>query len=184
MSLVKIEPQKHDVILSIAYGTHNNVTGKPLYRNPACFLRPEAERCLIKSIDLAAALGYRIKIWDAFRPQQAQQKLWDHTPNASFVAPPERGSPHTRGVAVDLTLVDAQGNDLDMGTGFDDFTENSFHSHLGISREAQINRRILLGIMTASGWDYFENEWWHYQLHGSKDFPLITAGSESDAMMG
>jgi D-alanyl-D-alanine dipeptidase len=184
MSLVKIEPQKHNVMISIAYATQDNVTGVPLYQNPGCFLRAEAEVCLVKSARLAAALGYTIKIWDACRPQAAQQKLWDHTPDAKFVAPPERGSPHTRGIAVDLTLVDAQGNDLDMGTSFDDFTEKSFHSNVEISREAQINRRILLGIMTAGGWDYFENEWWHYQLHNSKTYELIISGPESDAMMG
>lgn len=183
MSLVKIEPQKHNVMISIAYATEHNVTGKPIYANPGCYLRPEAEACLNKAVELAAPMGYTIKVWDAFRPHEAQFKLWEGAPFEGFVADPNKGSPHTRGVAIDLTLVDAEGNELDMGTPFDDFTPQSFQTNIEISPEAQRNRRILLGIMTAAGWDYFENEWWHFQLHNAKQYELIKDGPETDYMM-
>mgnify|MGYP006158081661 FL=1 len=84
--------------------------------------------------------------------------------------PPEKGSPHSRGVAVDLTLVDQQtGQDLDMGTPFDDFTPLSHHANTNVSQEAQRNRCILMGIMTLAGWDFFKSEWWHYQLFQARE---------------
>lgn len=185
MPLVTITSQQHDVLISLAYATHANFTGKPVYANPKCYLHQDAEEKMRKAVALAKPLGLKFKIYDAFRPQSAQQKLWDHTPDPMFVADPAKGSNHTRGVAVDLTLVDAlSGDELVMGTPFDDFTPSSFHSALDIDPEAQRNRRILLGLMTAAGWDYYEKEWWHYQLFSPKDFPLITSGPETDVIMG
>ena len=82
---------------------------------------------------------------------------------------------HTAGVAVDLTLVDANKRDLDMGTGYDAFTPLSHHGvTTGISAEGQKNRLILLGIMTSAGWDFYRNEWWHYQLFNARDYPLLS----------
>jgi D-alanyl-D-alanine dipeptidase len=90
-------------------------------------------------------------------------------------ADPRRGSPHSMGAAVDLTLIDAAGKELDMGTGFDAFTPLSYHGVTDISAEAQRNRAILLGIMTAAGWDFFRNEWWHYQLFDARaKYPVLS----------
>ncbi len=124
---------------------------------------------------LAAELGLRLKIFDAFRPLEVQQALWDHTPDPDFLSQPGIGStPHCRGVAVDLTLVDAKGNELDMGTEFDEFTPKSHHGNIAISKEAQRNRFTLLGIMTSAGWDFYRNEWWHYQLFNARQYPALT----------
>ena len=70
-------------------------------------------------------------------------------------------------------LLDEKDNELDMGTGFDEFSSLSFHGTKYISKTATKNRLILLGIMTCSGWDFFRNEWWHYQLFNSKKYPLL-----------
>ena len=76
---------------------------------------------------------------------------------------------------IDLTLVDESGKELDMGTCFDEFTSKSFHGSVSISCLAQVNRAILLGIMTAAGWDFFQNEWWHYQLFNArKKYPVLS----------
>ncbi len=171
--LIEILPATHDVELDIAYATANNFTGKPVYRRAACYLHPDAEDLLRRACGLARILGYRIKIFDAFRPAEAQFVLWDHTPDPEFLADPRKGSPHSRGVAVDLTLVDAAGEELDMGTGFDEFDPRSHHGDPGISAEAQRNRMILMGIMTTAGWDFYRNEWWHYQLFDSKRYPVL-----------
>ena len=76
-------------------------------------------------------------------------------------------------MAVDLTLIDAAGVELEMGTGFDEFDPRSHHGDLSISAEAQRNRMILMGIMTTAGWDFYRNEWWHYQLFDSKRYPVL-----------
>ncbi|MCH8919079.1 MAG: D-alanyl-D-alanine dipeptidase, partial [Proteobacteria bacterium] len=92
----------------------------------------------------------------------------------NFPADPRRGSPHSRGVAVDLTLVDEKGARLEMGTGFDDFTPRAHHGNRDIPSRAQVNRHILLGLMTTAGWDFYRNEWWHYQMFDSRHYPLIS----------
>jgi D-alanyl-D-alanine dipeptidase len=162
--LVEIAPPAYDVDIFIAYATDQNFTGKPVYGRPGCYLHPDAAACLARAITLAGQVGLRFKVFDAFRPSEAQWVLWNHTPDPDFLADPKRGSPHSMGVAVDLTLIDQAGRELDMGTAFDAFTPLSHHGALEISADAQRNRALLLGIMTSAGWDFFRNEWWHYQL--------------------
>lgn len=172
--LVEITPQRHGVLLALAYATPHNFTGAAVYRRPACFLHPDAVACLERAVALASALGFGIRVFDAYRPTEIQWALWRHTPDPDFLADPRRGSPHSRGVAVDLTLTDGEGRDLDMGTAFDAFVPQSHHGRLDIDREAQRHRALLLGIMTAAGWDYYRNEWWHYQLFQPRRYPLLS----------
>ena len=162
--LVEIAPQEFDVDLDIVYATDRNFTGTPVYARPGCYLHTDAAARLRDAVALAKSAGLRFKIFDAFRPAEAQWVLWNHTPDPEFLADPRRGSPHSMGAAVDLTLIDASGRELDMGTGFDDFTARAHHGSLDVSAEAQRNRALLLGLMTAVGWDFYKNEWWHYQL--------------------
>lgn len=159
--------------ISFAYATDNNFTGKAVYtENARCFLHPEAKDALTYAWEIARKLGYGLKIFDAYRPTEVQWALWNHSPDPNFLAHPERGSPHSRGVAVDLTLTDAEGRELPMGTPFDAFTPLSHHGNLAIDAEATRNRMVLMGIMTTAGWDFYRNEWWHYQLFQSREYPL------------
>lgn len=175
MPLIEITPQTHNLSLELLYATDKNFTGKIIYKQPLCFLHALAMPLLEKAIFLANQQGYSFKIFDAFRPKTAAQILWDFCPNPIYVADPKLGSHHTRGVAVDLTLVDqATGQELDMGTPFDDFTETSHHSAL-VTPEIAKNRYLLLGIMLTAGWDFYNSEWWHYQMFTPKNYPLIEA---------
>ncbi len=183
MSLVEITPASHDVLLDLAYATPGNFTGKPVYARAACYLHGDAEIRLRNAIDLALAQGLRLKIFDAFRPSEAQWVLWDHTPDPEFLADPRRGSPHSRGAAIDLTLVDGRAKELEMGTAFDAFTPLSHHANMEISEAAQRNRFLLLGLMTAAGWDFYRNEWWHYQLFEARDYPLLGDSDLPESMM-
>jgi D-alanyl-D-alanine dipeptidase len=183
MLLVEIAAPRFSVAVSLAYATSDNFTGKPIYRRAGCYLHSDAADCLERAATLAAALDLRLKIFDAFRPTEAQWKMWRHTPDPTFVADPRRGSPHSRGVAVDLTLTDRDGRELEMGTAFDAFTERSFHGDTAISPEAQRNRHLLLGLMSAAGWDFFKNEWWHYQLFNARRYPLISDSVLPNPMM-
>ena len=174
MSLVEIAPPTYDVSCSIAYATPENFTSKSVYARPGCFLHADAAERLSHAIVLARPLRLKFKIFDAFRPSEAQWVLWNHTADPEFLADPRRGSPHSMGVAVDLTLMDPNGLELDMGTAFDAFTPLSHHGNLAISPEAQRNRALLLGLMTAAGWDFFRNEWWHYQLFDARArYPVL-----------
>ena len=172
MSLVEIIPEEFGVTLDIAYASARNFTGRPVYARPACYLHRDAAEALRRAVRLARGIGVGIRILDAFRPTEAQQVLWDHTPDPDFIADPRKGSPHSRGVAVDLILTDRDGAPLAMGTAFDAFTPLSRHGSTGIAAEAQRNRLVLLGLMTAAGWDFYRNEWWHYQLFDARSYPL------------
>jgi len=183
MQLIEITPQSHNVELELAYGTENNFTGKPVHAKSACYLNPEAENLLGRAIELAAELGLRFKIYDAFRPSEAQWILWNHTPDPDFLADPRRGSPHSRGAAIDLTLIDGGGRELEMGTPFDAFTPRSHHGNLEVSKEAQRNRALLIGLMTTADWDFYRNEWWHYQLFDARRYPVLSDSVLPEGMM-
>ncbi|WP_028877832.1 D-alanyl-D-alanine dipeptidase [Terasakiella pusilla] len=183
MALIEITEQTHDVVLDLKYATNDNFTGEPVYAKAHCYLHEEAEALLRVAIEIAARQGYRFRIFDAFRPSEAQWKLWNHTPDDEFLADPRRGSPHSRGAAIDLTLMDENGVDLDMGTGFDAFTPLSHHGNPDVSPEAEKNRLILMGIMTTAGWDFFRNEWWHYQLFDARRLPTFSDTSLPESMM-
>jgi len=182
--LIEISSPIFDVDLDIVYATDRNFTGKPVYARPGCYLNSEAATLLDTAIILAKAIDLRLKVFDAFRPSEAQWVLWNHTPDPDFLAPPSRGSPHSMGAAIDLTLVDRDGVELDMGTGFDDFTALAHHGSLEVSGVAQRNRALLLGIMTSAGWDFFRNEWWHYQLFRARErYPVLSDATLSKPMM-
>jgi zinc D-Ala-D-Ala dipeptidase len=183
MSLVEITPASHDVVIMLAYATAQNLTGKPVYRQARCFLHRDAEARLVRAVALARPLGLRLKLFDAFRPSEAQWALWNACPDPNFLADPRRGSPHSRGVAIDLTLIDAAGAELDMGTGFDAFTPLSHHANTEIPLAAQRNRFLLLGLMSAAGWDFYGNEWWHYQLFDSRQYPVLSDADAPAPMM-
>lgn len=183
VALVEIAPPIFAVVRDIAYATADNITGKPVYQRPGCYLHPDAAEKLARAIDLARALGLSLKIFDAYRPTEAQWALWNAKPDPDFLADPRRGSPHSRGVAVDVTLLDEAGRQLDMGTPFDAFMPQSHHGRTDVSVAAQRNRLLLLGLMSAAGWDFYRNEWWHYQLFDSRRYPLIDDGKAAPPMM-
>jgi D-alanyl-D-alanine dipeptidase len=183
MSMVEITAADFDVEIALAYATPDNITGKPIYARAGCYLHAKAAEKLQAAVALAKPLGLRFKIFDAYRPTEAQWKLWEAFPSEEFVANPRKGSPHSRGVAIDLTLLDGAGKELDMGTGFDEMRAISHHARTDIPVEAQRNRFTLMGIMSAAGWDFYKNEWWHYQLFQSRDYPLIDQATLSKPLM-
>lgn len=181
--LVEIAPPAFDVAVDIVYATPGNFTGAPVYARAACYLHKDAAVRLDKANEMAGALGLRLLIFDAFRPAEAQHVLWNHTPDPEFLADPEQGSPHSRGVAVDLTLIDRRGEALDMGTDFDAFTPLSHHAVTDIPAAAQRNRLLLLGLMAAAGWRFNPNEWWHYQLPDAGRYPVLSDQALDTPMM-
>ena len=185
-NLIEISPENgFDVILDLRYNSANNVTGQNFYaeldfftnqkNGVKCYLHPDAAAKLKNAINLAAEIGLKLKIFDAFRPLQGQEILFNKFPGGDFVSNPKTGAiPHCRGIAIDLTLVNAANyEELEMGTEFDNFTAKAFHANTEISLEAQKNRFILLGIMSAASWDFYSKEWWHYQLFKPREFEII-----------
>lgn len=181
--LVEITQEAFDVEIDLIYALDRNFTGAPVYTRAAAFLHTDAAEKLRAAVALARPLGYRLRIHDAFRPSEAQWALWNHTPDPEFLADPRRGSPHSRGVAVDVTLIDGAGQALDMGTGVDTNHADSHHGVTTLPAEVQRNRALLLGIMTAADWDWYRNEWWHYQLFDPRRYPVLTDAEAGTNMM-
>lgn len=185
MSLIEITEDAFAVEIDLVYATANNFTGKRIYDRADCYLHVDTAALLRRAVELAAPLGLRLRILDAFRPAEAQWRLWDHLPDPTYIADPSRGSPHSMGAAVDLTVIDsATGAELEMGTGFDDMRPLSWHGSTAVSPTAQRNRAVLLGLMTAAGFDFYRNEWWHYQLFGPRGrYPVLSDSVLARPMM-
>jgi zinc D-Ala-D-Ala dipeptidase len=178
MNLIEITEQEFDVLLDLRYASANNVCAQKLYNQANCFLAKDAITPLKKAISLAKNLGYKLKIWDCYRPIEVQKFMYDKFPSSDpeggFISNPQTGAiPHCRGVAIDLTLCDLSGKEIEMGTDFDDFSKAASHFYHEISDEAKKNRLILLGIMTLAGFDFYNAEWWHYQLFNARQYDII-----------
>jgi D-alanyl-D-alanine dipeptidase len=174
------------VRVDLRYAGTDNFMGRDLYSPFDCaWLHRDAAACLERAAGRLASrrpdLG--LLVLDALRPQRVQERMWaalEGTPLTQYLAPPVRGSIHSFGMAVDVTLVDAEGRELDMGTHFDDLSERS-HPALedallarGELTAAQVdNRRLLRETMVATGWQGISHEWWHFD---GGDRTLIRAG--------
>jgi zinc D-Ala-D-Ala dipeptidase len=158
-------------ILDIKYATTDNFTKKKIYDCGKCYMRPDAAAKLkVIQQEFKEKYGYGIKLFDCFRPRPYQQRLWDIVPDPDYVTPPHKGSMHSRGLAVDLTLVDKNGKELDMGTAFDFFGPEA---HQGYNHNDQVKRHrwILKSTMEKHGFGSIRTEWWHYSYKG-KSWPL------------
>jgi len=163
------------LIFDIRYATENNFVAEQMYDCPRCFLRPEAAKALILIHQDLLDQGYRLKLFDCYRPKSVQKKLWQKKPNASYVTPPKKGSMHNRGYAVDATLVDLEGYEQDMGTSFDFFGKRAHHDFLELPADILERRNILKNAMAKYGFKHIRTEWWHYAYRGPYSSPFILA---------
>jgi D-alanyl-D-alanine dipeptidase len=172
------------ITLDLRYATADNFTGQVIYDKAVALLHPDAHAALMRAADLAQAQGLGLRVFDAYRPLAAQWRLWQAVPDPNYVADPRVGSMHARGVAVDLTLTDAQGQALDMGTPFDTLNPLSWHGCTDVPPEAQANRARLAGLMAISAWVHHPREWWHYNLMDPKRYPPIEDATMTALLMG
>ena len=152
------------IAVELAYATEDNFTGQPIYEFTEGYLRYGTVKKLKLVSEELAQQGLGILIWDGFRPVAAQQKLWDICPDPAFVSHPVTGNrAHCRGNAVDLTLVDLEtGEQLEMPTGFDDFTALADRDYSDCTGEAAENARLLETVMEKYGFTPYSAEWWHF----------------------
>lgn len=150
------------VLLDLRYATENNFVEEKMYECGRCFLRPDVATEVAKIHRELQAKGYGLKMFDCYRPRPIQWKLWKKVPDPRYVADPRKGSMHNRGMAVDLTIVDSLGNELDMGTDFDFFGKEAYHAYTDHSDEVATNRKLLLSTMKAHHFRPTTTEWWHY----------------------
>lgn len=175
--LILINSVPNDMILDLRYASKNNFTGNVLYDADIGVLRKETFGKLLKAHEEFKSLGYKIKILDAYRPFYIQKMLWDILPNSNYIANPyTNGSNHNRACAVDVTLTDLNGNELDMPTEFDEFSNKAHRDYIGASNEQIKNAEFLKDIMVKHGFTPIYTEWWHFDDEAFINYPILNIG--------
>ena len=165
---VKVCDYIPDVVTELRYATDNNFTGQVIYEFNEPWLRYGTVKKLMQVQSDLAESGYRLKIWDAFRPTAAQFKLWEICPDSTYVANPYNGfSSHSRGNTIDITIVYMDGTEVEMPTGFDDFSKLADRDFGDCTPEAAKNAAYLEEIMVQNGFSGYYGEWWHYTDNNS-----------------
>ena len=172
--LVEVTPKNvPGVVLDLRYATTNNITGKALYSEAKAYLRPETIRKLRRVVRDLEEEGYRLVIWDAWRPAEVQRALWQARPDGKFLMPPSKISRHRRGTSVDVSLAEMNGRILEMPSDFDEFNAKADEDFSDVSKEAARRARILRKIMFKAGFSGVPDEWWHYDLRDWADYEAI-----------
>ena len=172
--LVEVTPENvPGVVLDLRYATTNNITGKVLYPEAKAYLRQETIRKLRRVARKLEEEGYRLVLWDAWRPASAQRALWQAKPDGKFLTPPSKISRHRRGTSVDLSLADKEGKILEMPSGFDEFNAKADEDFSDVPKEAAQRARILRAAMFSAGFSGVPDEWWHYDLRDWADYEPI-----------
>lgn len=187
IDLVDVKKIIPDIVLDIRYATENNFMKKKLYYYYAsqhCFLRSRVAAALKNVQDEIKLLGWKLKIFDGYRPFSVQKIMYEwavKNRKTAFVGKPTYNSAsHPRGTTVDLTIVDEKGKELEMPTKFDDFTIRASHNFFkGVSRKAIKNREFLKHIMEKHGFKSIKNEWWHYNIVGYKSYNCLDVNFSS-----
>lgn len=170
-ALVLVADYIPDIQVELKYATADNFTGQVIYDFQQVYLRYGTVKKLMAVQTSLAEAGLGLKIWDGYRPVSAQYQLWEVCPDPTYVANPETGySNHSRGSAVDVTLVDSSGTELTMPTGFDDFSALADRDYSDCPEEAAENALLLQTIMEKYGFQGYFGEWWHFA--DSVEYPV------------
>jgi len=162
------------IVMDVKYATTNNFVGKVLYPTDKVYMRKiVAEKLSEANNYLKQNHNLSIKIFDGYRPLSVQKLMWEILPDPRYVADPSKGSRHNRGAAVDITLIDENGNEIEMGTPYDDFTEKAHYDYEDLSDEVKANRKLLRDVMIKFGFEPLETEWWHFDFKGWEKFSIL-----------
>lgn len=162
-AFVPVDAYSSGMYTDLKYASPDNFTGRIIYDFQDVYLRYGTVKKLMQVQAELETMGMALKIWDAFRPVSAQFALWEVCPDPTYVANPETGhSSHSLGNTVDVTLVNAAGEELEMPTGFDDFTPLADRDYSDCGETAAQNARLLQEIMEKHGFKGYFGEWWHF----------------------
>ena len=177
--LVNVEELVPGVAPDVRYASSNNFMHAPLYSIAAVFLRRAPAQALRDIQADLATRGVGLKIFDGYRPYRVTERMWEPIRNPDFVADPAKGSRHSRGAAVDLTLIDrATGRELPMPTPYDDFTSRARQDYNELPADVIANRALLRDVMTRHGFEPLPSEWWHFDYRGWQKYELMDVALE------
>lgn len=174
--LVDIAQINKNIIIDLRYATTNNFTKKIIYKSDICYIHKDAAISLDKIQKHLEKQGLSLKIFDGYRPLWAQQFLFDTFPDERYVANPKNitRNTHNRGIAIDVTIVCLSDNsELEMPTGFDDFSIKAHPIFEDLSDNIKKNRKLLQDAMIQiGGFEPITTEWWHFDLKGWLKIPI------------
>jgi D-alanyl-D-alanine dipeptidase len=175
MEMVDVKSFAADIKLDLRYSTDNNFVGKKLYPSlSTTYLRKSAAEGLAAVQLKLKTKNLSLKIWDAYRPYAVTEEMWKIVPDSRYAANPQFGSGHNRGISVDLTIINTvTGKELDMGTGFDNFSDTAHSTYTNLPKEILANRTLLKNMMEQEGFIVLDTEWWHFYLPDSKKYTLM-----------
>ena len=179
-TFVNLKDYNKDFVYDMKYATSDNFLKAKVYDCAECFLRLKTVKALINANAQFIKKGYKIKLFDCYRPLDIQKRMWAIVPNPEYVANPSKGSIHNRGGAVDITLIDSNSKELDMGTTFDFFGVEASHNYQNLSQEIKFNRELLKTIMIKNGFNSLDSEWWHYNLKSALNDKVSNAKWKCD----
>jgi len=154
------------------FATPDNFTGRTLYERDICLLREGTVEKLARAADIFRQDGYRIKIYDAYRPSSVSGILFSIVGDATYVAGAGK-SIHNRAAAVDMTLLDADGNELEMPSPMHTFDRTSNRNSTAMSAEARKNMDYMTSVMVQCGFTTVRSEWWHFSDSGASRYPPL-----------
>ncbi|MFH0733420.1 MAG: M15 family metallopeptidase [bacterium] len=173
-SIVFLKNLDSTIVFDVKYATKDNFTKQVLYPTGNVYIRKVVgEKLVLANKYLKEKYNLKIKVYDAYRPLSVQKIMWKIMPDNRYVADPKKGSRHNRGAAVDLTLIDENGQELDMGTPYDDFTQKAHSTYKDLPADVLKNRTILQETMKKFGFEEIESEWWHYDFKGWSKFAVL-----------
>jgi zinc D-Ala-D-Ala dipeptidase len=171
--LVDIKEINPHIVVDMKYSTEDNFTKKKLYEVNVCFLRRSTALKLDAVQRELERMDLGLKVWDCYRPLTVQRSLWNVLPDERYVANPQKGSRHNRGSAVDVTLVDSQGAELQMPTGFDDFSARAHRPNRDLPEQVIRHRSLLENLMKKAGFIPLAQEWWHFDDEKWSEFEVM-----------
>lgn len=171
--MVRLDIAVKDAVIDLKYATADNITGKAVYDSDVAYLRKGAADKLKRANGIVMEQGYRIKVWDAYRSQKSQEILFESTKNSYYFMDSKIGSNHTRGCAVDVTLVDAEGREVDMPSKFDEMSRKAHRTYELATPEQKKNALVLEDAMKEAGFLPLENEWWHFDDSEYKSYAFV-----------
>ncbi len=155
------------------WATGATLVNEPIYERPRLLLRREVAERLVRINARLKEQGYRLKLYDGYRPLSVTQRLWKLHPDPRYLASPTVGSRHNRGAAVDITLTDLAGNELEMPSKYLTFDITSHRTWEGMTPTARANMNLLTQAMRSEGFTTINEEWWHYDAPGWRDYPVL-----------
>lgn len=176
LEMVELKSLAPSIVYDLKYATPDNFMRRYMY--PAgtliTFLRKPAADSLLKVQQELNQEGLGLKVFDAYRPYSVTKRFWKLVKDERYVANPAKGSNHNRGIAIDVTIIDLNtGKELNMGTGFDNFSDTAHHNFKHLPEPILQNREKLKNIMAKYGFAALPTEWWHYTYQSPVQFPVL-----------